>query len=607
MTEPLTSPTREEQAKLEIGHTEISPGVKWTLCVVGLFTLFAVPSAQAYREMRQHAEGRREGRWPQCCDIFAALPRAEAAYRAPDGGWIAKTLRANAVLMQALDKYEKDLKSESFLTQFVLPPTQELLVYAGSGNEKGYVGRQGWLFYRPGIDYCTGPGFLNPRHMSRRAASGTQWRPAPQPDPRAAILQFHRQLAERDIRLVLMPTPDKATIHPEKFSSRYAGPLASVHNPSYRQFLDELKAEGVLVCDVTDALAQYRERCGSAVYLATDTHWRPEAMELAAAELARLIANKIVLGATAADGDWRQRAKEVKSVGDIAMMLKLRPNQRVFGEEVVTIRPVTDAAGRPWRPDPAAEVLLLGDSFANIYSMEMMNWGSAAGLAEQLSFALNHPVDTILRNDDGAHATRETLSRELAQGEDRLAGKKVVVWQFAVRELAVGDWKLLDMTLKPSRKQADGPRPVSRELLMPAQSMIAIPSGFQPYRLEARAPVAAERSLAMRTSIIVSGTIAAKSAAPRAGQIPYADHIFTLDLTDLQVHHGTLAEPKIAVYLFSMREHQNTPAFSWPVGKRVKLKLQPWRPDFFARYGRINRSETNDSELKHPWWGEVVE
>lgn len=111
----------------------------------------------------------------------------------------------------------------------------------------------------------------------------------------------------------------------------------------------------------------------------------------------------------------------------------------------------------------------------------------------------------------------------------------------------------------------------------------------------------------MRTSIIVSGTIAAKSAAPRAGQIPYADHIFTLDLTDLQVHHGTLAEPKIAVYLFSMREHQNTPAFSWPVGKRVKLKLQPWRPDFFARYGRINRSETNDSELKHPWWGEVVE
>jgi len=570
MTERPKPQTREEQAKLEIGHTEIGLGVKWTLFVVGLFTLFAVPAVQTHCEMRRHADGQRENAWPQCCDIFDALPRAAAACREHNGGWIAKTFRGNAVLLQAIDKYEKDLKAESFLTQFVLPPAQELLVYAGSGNEKGYVGRQGWLFYRPGIDYCTGPGFLNPRHMTRRADSGTQWRPAPQPDPRAAILQFHRQLAERSIRLVLMPTPDKATIHPEKFSSRYEGRRTSVRNPSYRQFLDELEAEGVLICDVTDALAHYRDRSGNAVYQATDTHWRPEAMELAATELARFIEERIALGATAVDGDWRQRTKEVKNFGDIAMMLKLRPNQSVFGEEVVTIRPVTNAAGEPWRPEPAAEVLLLGDSFANIYSLEMMNWGHAAGLAEQLSFALNRPVDTILRNDDGAYATRGMLSRELAQGEDRLDGKKVVVWQFAARELAVGDWKLLDMTLKQSRKPADGPPPAGRELT-------------------------------------VSGTIAAKSAAPRAGQMPYAHHIFTLDLTDLQVHSGTLTEPKIAVYLFSMRNQQNTPAFSWPVGKRVKLKLQPWRLGFFARYGRINRSETDDITLKHPWWGEVIE
>jgi alginate O-acetyltransferase complex protein AlgJ len=213
---------------------------------------------------------------------------------------------------------------------------------------------------------------------------------------------------------------------------------------------------------------------------------------------------------------------------------------------------------------------LLGDSFANIYSLAMMNWGCDAGLAEQLSFALNRSVDAILRNDNGACATREMLSRELAQGEDRLAGKKVVVWQFAARELAVGDWKLLDMTLEQSRKPSGGPPPACDEL-------------------------------------IVSGTIAAKSAAPRAGQMPYAHHIFTVDLTDLQVHSGALTEPKIPVYLFSMRNHQNTPAFSWPVGRRVKLKLQPWRPGFFARYGRINRTETDDIELERHWWGEIIQ
>jgi hypothetical protein len=107
--------------------------------------------------------------------------------------------------------------------------------------------------------------------------------------------------------------------------------------------------------------------------------------------------------------------------------------------------------------------------------------------------------------------------------------------------------------------------------------------------------------------VIVSGMIAAKSAAPRAGQIPYADHIFTLDLTDLQVHSGILTDPMIAVHLFSMRNQQNTPAFFRPVGKRVKLKLQPWRPHFFGKYGRINRTETNDVKLEHPWWGEVIE
>jgi len=569
MTERAKIQTRIEQANLEIGHTEISLGTKWTLFVVGLFTLLAVPAVQTCREMWQHAEGRRENPRPQCCDIFDALPQAAAAYREHDGGWVSKTFRGNAVLLQTIDKYEKDLKAESVLTQLVLPPIQELLVYAGSGNEKGYVGRRRWLFYRPGIDYCTGPGFLNPRHMARRADRGTESRPAPQPDPRAAILQFHRQLAERNIRLVLMPTPDKATLHPEMLSSRYEGRRTSVHNPSYREFLDELEAAGVLICDVTETLVRYRDRSGSAVYLATDTHWRPDAMELAASELARLIETRIVFGTIAVSRNRRQSPKDVRNLGDIAVMLKLPPYQAAFGEEVVTIHPVTDAAGLPWRPDPAAEVLLLGDSFANIYSLETMNWGSAAGLAEQLSCALNRAVDTILRNDDGAYATREMLARELAQGEDRLAGKKVVVWQFAARELAVGDWKLLDTILKQPPRPAVNPPP-DREL-------------------------------------IVSGTIAAKSAAPRAGRMPYAEHIFTLDLTELQVHSGTLTEPKIAVYLFSMRNQQNTPAFSWPIGKRLKLKLQPWKPGFFRRYGRINRTETDDIELERPWWGEVLE
>lgn len=101
MTEHPKPKTREEQAKLEIGHTEISRPVKWTLFVVGLFTLFSVPAMQTYYEIRQYMVGGRETSWPQCCDIFDVLPRATAAYREQDGGWISKTLRANAVLLDA--------------------------------------------------------------------------------------------------------------------------------------------------------------------------------------------------------------------------------------------------------------------------------------------------------------------------------------------------------------------------------------------------------------------------------------------------------------------------------------------------------------------------
>jgi alginate O-acetyltransferase complex protein AlgJ len=90
-------------------------------------------------------------------------------------------------------------------------------------------------------------------------------------------------------------------------------------------------------------------------------------------------------------------------------------------------------------------VLVLGDSFSNIYSLASMGWGDSAGFAEQLSYTLGRPVDRIVQNSDGAYATRLALRRMLATGEDRLAGTRVVIWQFAARELAMGDWRVIEL------------------------------------------------------------------------------------------------------------------------------------------------------------------
>jgi alginate O-acetyltransferase complex protein AlgJ len=86
----------------------------------------------------------------------------------------------------------------------------------------------------------------------------------------------------------------------------------------------------------------------------------------------------------------------------------------------------------------------MGDSFTNVFSLDSMGWGTAAGFGPHLALALGRDIDVIAQNDSGAFATRQALAREIAGGEDRLAGKKVVVWEFASRELAVGDWKPID-------------------------------------------------------------------------------------------------------------------------------------------------------------------
>ena len=95
-------------------------------------------------------------------------------------------------------------------------------------------------------------------------------------------------------------------------------------------------------------------------------------------------------------------------------------------------------------PNREADVLVLGDSFSNIYSLSSMNWGDSAGFIEQLSYVLKRPIDRIVQNDDAAFATRALLRRSLTGSGDRLTGKRVVIYQFAARELATGDWQILD-------------------------------------------------------------------------------------------------------------------------------------------------------------------
>lgn len=357
----------------------------------------------------------------------------------------------HAPTAERLRRFEDDIEQASYAKEFVQPRVQAALTRFGRvGNKKAVVGFRRWLYYRPGITHVGGPGFLQSstiRARERAAADGGD--PPVHADPRPAIFGFHSALAKRGIGLILFPVPDKATLQPLELHGRGArtrsgdgaAEMRAPRNLDWNQFAGEMRDHGVAVFDPTPPVLHRGE---PPRFLVQDTHWTPEWMEEVAAQLANVVTRTATLTPSDPGAHFSAVSKPVECLGDVAIMLKLLESQTLFRQERATITEVDDASGAPWEPDPKGEVLLLGDSFTNVFSMEPMGWGTAAGLGAQLARALGRGVDVIARNDSGAFATREALARELRAGEDRLAGKKVVIWEFASRELSVGDWKPCD-------------------------------------------------------------------------------------------------------------------------------------------------------------------
>lgn len=415
-----TDPSHDEDLRRGILRTDIARPVAWLLVVSFVLALVLVPLSQQYLEHREDEES-------PLLELFRRAPTAEN-----------------------LRKVEHDLEQASYLKSFVQPRLQLLLTRWGRvGNKRAVVGRDGYLYYTPGVLHVAGPGFLNREAQRAREKSALDsGEEAIAADPRPAILAFHAALAERGIRLVLVPLPDKAALQAEQLHGR-GHPAVPPDNPDFAPFVAELREKGVAVFDARQATTS---RAGQPLYLKQDTHWTPDYMQQVARSLGRYVSELRILPAASKPAALHAVAQPVSRVGDIVDMLKLPEQQTVFLPQSVVVQQAQDAQGVAWEPDPSADVLLLGDSFTNIFSLEGMGWGAAAGLAPQLALALDRPLDVIAQNDSGAFATRQALAKELAAGSDRLQGKRVVIWEFASRELSVGDWKQIDWPHPPAQE-----------------------------------------------------------------------------------------------------------------------------------------------------------
>ncbi len=334
---------------------------------------------------------------------------------------------------EGLVAYERTLEDRSIVAKWVRERWHWLsFVALNAGNQKAVVARDRTIFYRSSLDSLIAPGFM--------AEPDAEGHPVP------AIIAFRDNLQRAGVELVLLIAPGKESIYPEWLSRRY--PVAG-GPPSPRDmesFLAAMEGAGVPCVYPTEPL--WRGKSAGLMYLRQDTHWTPEGMALVADELARVLGDRF-----SGPGGLSVRPRAVERHGDLYDMLSFAPTlpPPLPAERVVT-QQVVARDGAPVEPDAASPVVLLGDSFTNIYSAPAMGWGDHAGLGEHLALRLGQRLDVIALNDGGVNTARGNLARR----PDALAGKQLVIWQFAARDLVVsnGDWQKIEIAVQEDETDA---------------------------------------------------------------------------------------------------------------------------------------------------------
>ncbi len=322
-----------------------------------------------------------------------------------------KPTRAN------LRAYEDNLESASLVAQAFRPLFQYAQFnWLQDGGEKALVGREGWLFYRPGYtDMLAAPA-----------------RPATN-DAVAAIVAWRDALAGRGIHLLVVPVPNKESIYPDRLTRR-VGAGRSVLAPGTQDLFHRLRDAGVEYVDLYHLFTGIRSRSGmtldTPLYLAHDSHWAPAGLEQAAKTVARTLVEKrwIERGTV----EYREAPASIKRLGDIVRMLQAPQIERhAVPETIRCAQVIRDDNAQLYSDDPQSEILVLGDSFLRIFQSDEPG---SAGFIAHLAKELRQPVASIVNDGGAATLVRQELYRRPAL----LKNKRVVIWEFVERDLRNG-------------------------------------------------------------------------------------------------------------------------------------------------------------------------
>jgi hypothetical protein len=348
----------------------------------------------------------RQGEQPRALDIFLQSPTA-----------------------RNLHGYEQSLEKTSIVVRQFRPWMQYLQWrFLADAGEKAILGRHGWLFYRPSVRYAIERQTVAPERDSA--------------DPLAAIRSFRDQLQARGIRLLVVPVPNKESVYPEMLARRAEGAGVVVCEQTRRLF-DQLEQCDIEHVDLFEVFRRVRraERPSdrSHLYLTQDSHWSPEGARVAAGAVAR----RVLDGGTVNRGNYSyaQRSVTVRRHGDLVEMLQVPQIERALEPESLACLQVVESDTRKlYRDSAESEVLILGDSFLRVYERDEPG---ASGFIAHVARELGQPLTSIV-NDGGA----STLVRqELARRPTLLLNKRLVIWEFAERDIRYGTegWKIVPL------------------------------------------------------------------------------------------------------------------------------------------------------------------
>jgi alginate O-acetyltransferase complex protein AlgJ len=235
------------------------------------------------------------------------------------------------------------------------------------------------------VHVVAGPASSTPDQRARAKAAADADEPPLHPDPRPAVLALHRRCRPGDPPGAVPGAGQGAAA-----AGAAARPAATEVGRQPR--LPALRARAARGRRAGLRSHAARRSPGEPPrFLVQDTHWTPAWMEEVAGQLARFVRANVRCRAVPRRAG--RRAAADRAVGDIVDMLKLPEGRRLFAPQSGDRAP---GAGRrrPLGAEPTADVLLLGDSFTNVFSLERMGWGEAAGLAAAPDSGAGAPEST---------------------------------------------------------------------------------------------------------------------------------------------------------------------------------------------------------------------